>query len=195
MPSKVMFFQSEKEMLLPYDSFTQMIYVLGIKFKADYWGCLTTNVYDITLHINPDATLDREQVAKSLKDLETTGLIKYIGRDNSIMVVQDFGKVNYFDKMKMNKNKHNKQSEYVIPIKQAIKSGELEPYFLEIPAIAFHRKDAFIKHYENGTLKELTYKKDNMTYNFLDSLMYMDLYFDYQERKRKESEVDNGHPF
>ena len=30
--NKVMFSQDEKEMLLPYDSFTQMVYVLGIKF-------------------------------------------------------------------------------------------------------------------------------------------------------------------
>jgi hypothetical protein len=195
MPSKVMFNDLEREMLQPYNAFTQMLYVLGIKFKADYWGVLTTNVYDISLHINPDTILDETQVAKSLEDLETTGLIKYIGRNNSIMVVQDFGKVNYFNKMKMNKNKHNKQSEYVIPIKQAIKSGELEPYFLEIPAVDFHRKDAFIKHYENGTLSQLTYKKDNRTYNFQDSLMYMDLYFEYQERKKKESEVGSGQPF
>ena len=35
MPNKVMFSQDEKEMLLPYDSFTQMVYVLGIKFGCD----------------------------------------------------------------------------------------------------------------------------------------------------------------
>jgi len=187
MPSKVMFFQSEKEMLLPYDSFTQMIYVLGIKFACDHWGVLRNDIFEITTHINPDAVIDNDRVQKSLEDLERTGLIKYIARDNGLMVVEDFGIVNEFGYLKTNKKVHNKESDWVIQIKYAIKSGELNPYFLEIPAVLLAKKQQFIKAYLNGTLKQMTYQKEGMTFKYYDSLMYPEIYHWYQDSKYGDS--------
>ena len=184
MPSKVMLNEQERELLIPYDSFTQMVYTWGIKFSVDLWGVCSRDLYKIGLHINPDTEFPLEKIEQSLKDLEDTGLISFIGQHNQILVVNDFGVVNYYEKMKMNFTKNNKQSEYVIPIKRAIKSGELKPYFLEIPSIHFSRKEQFIEHYLKGTLHLLTYTKEGKTYKFSDSLMYPFVYAEYKESLR-----------
>ena len=196
MPNKVMFSQDEKEMLLPYDSFTQMVYVLGIKFGCDWWGICRNDILELTSHINPDAEMDLDRLEKSLKDLHDTGLISYIGENNGLIVVNDFGMVNEFGFLKSNykKKSNGSESRYLIHIKIAIKSGELPPYFLEIPSIVMSRKKEFIERYENGTLKDLTYydKEKKVQRNYYDSLMYKDIYHWYHEQKKGES---NDKPF
>ena len=103
--------------------------------------------------------MDLDRLEKSLKDLHDTGLISYIGENNGLIVVNDFGMVNEFGFLKSNHKKkaNGSESRYLIHIKIAIKSGELPPYFLEIPSIVMSRKKEFIERYENGTLKDLTY--------------------------------------
>jgi hypothetical protein len=197
MPNKVMFSQDEKEMLLPFDSFTQMLYVLGIKFGCDWWGICRNDTLELTSHINPDAQIDQDRIQKSLDDLHTTGLIEYIGQNNSLIVVKDFGMVNEFGFLKTNHSKkaNGSESKWLIHIKVAIKSGELPPYFLEIPSILMAKKKEFIERYENGTLQMMTYfdKSKKIERNYYDSLMYKDLYHWYHESKKKGE--SNEHPF
>ena len=104
--------------------------------------------------------------------------------------------VNEFGFLKSNHKKkaNGSESRYLIHIKIAIKSGELPPYFLEIPSIVMSRKKEFIERYENGTLKDLTYydKEKKVQRNYYDSLMYKDIYHWYHEQKKGES---NDKPF
>ena len=60
---------------------------------------------------------------------------------------------------------------------------------IELPAIPEYLKKRFIEHYEGGTLKQLK-TQGGTTYQ--DSLMYMDIYFWYQESKKGEL---NDKPF
>ena len=162
---------------------------LGIKFGCDHWGVCRNDIYELTSHINPDIQLDREQVEKSLSDLEKVGLIKFIGRDDALIVVVDFVRENVFPKLKGNKTMHNIESKYVADIKFAIKSGELEPAYLELPSIPENLNKKFIEHYESGRLRMLKTQKGTSYY---DSLMYLDIYVWYQESKKGEL---NGKPF
>jgi|TARA_R110001583_G_scaffold95008_1_gene238731 hypothetical protein len=202
MPNKVMFTNDEKEMLLPYNSFTQMVYVLGIKFSCDWWGVCRNDILELTTTINPDSVIDSERIQKSLDELHSTGLIDYLGSNDDLIVVKDFGKVNEFGFLKTNHSKRSNGSEsnWVIWIKRAIKSGELEPYFLEIPSILMAKKEQFIKNFLNGTLTEMTYydKKRKIERNYYESLMYKDIYHWYHDESRvddvKEGEL-NDKPF
>ena len=189
MPNKNMTTLREKQFLASLDYFTQMVYILGIKFGCDHWGICRNDVYELTSHINPDIQLDNEKVEKAISDLEQVGLIKFIGRNNALIVVVDFVRENVFSKLKGNKTMHNCESKYVADIKFAIKSGELEPAYLELPSIPEYLKKRFIEHYEGGTLKQL---KTQGGTNYQDSLMYMDIYFWYQESKKGEL---NDKPF
>ena len=202
MPNKVMFTNDEKEMLLPYNSFTQMVYVLGIKFSCDWWGVCRNDILELTTTINPDSVIDSERIQKSLDELHSTGLIDYLGSNDDLIVVKDFGKVNEFGFLKTNHSKRSNGSEsnWVIWIKRASKSGELEPYFLEIPSILMAKKEQFIKNFLNGTLTEMTYydKKRKIERNYYESLMYKDIYHWYHDESRvddvKEGEL-NDKPF
>tara|TARA_R110002020_G_scaffold156650_2_gene338901 strand:- start:310 stop:918 length:609 start_codon:yes stop_codon:yes gene_type:complete len=202
MPNKVMFTNDEKEMLLPYNSFTQMVYVLGIKFSCDWWGVCRNDILELTTTINPDSVIDSERIQKSLDELHSTGLIDYLGSNDDLIVVKDFGMVNEFGFLKTNHSKRSNGSEsnWVIWIKRAIKSGELEPYFLEIPSILMAKKEQFIKNFLNGTLTEMTYydKKRKIERNYYESLMYKDIYHWYHDESRvddvKEGEL-NDKPF
>ena len=51
--------------------------------------------------------LDDEKVEKAISDLEQVGLIKFIGRNNALIVVVDFVRENVFPKMKGNKTFKN----------------------------------------------------------------------------------------
>jgi len=190
MPNKNMTTLREKEYLASLDYFTQMVYILGIKFGCDHWGVCRNDSYELTSHINPDIQLDREQLEKSLSDLEKVGLIKFIGRDDALIVVVDFVRENVFPLLKGNKTMHNIESKYVADIKFAIKSGELEPAYLELPSIPEHLNKKFVEHYESGRLRMLKTQKGTTYY---DSLMYLDMYVWYQESK-KGDEL-NGKPF
>lgn len=202
MPNKVMFTNDEKEMLLPYGSFTQMVYVLGIKFSCDWWGVCRNDILELTTTINPDSVIDRERIQKSLDELHHTGLIDYLGDNDDLIVVKNFGMVNEFGFLKTNHSKRSNGSEsnWVIWIKQAIKSGELNPYFLEIPAVLMAKKEQFIKHFVNGTLREMTYydKKRKVERNYYESLMYKDIYHWFHDASRvddvKKGEL-NDKPF
>ena len=93
------------------------------------------------------------------------------------------------EKMKGNKTMHNCESKYVADIKFAIKSGELEPSYLELPAIPEYLKKKFAEHYEGGKLQLLKTTKGT---TYRDSLMYFDMYAWYQESKKGEL---NDKPF
>ena len=84
---------------------------------------------------------------------------------------------------------HNIESKYVADIKFAIKSGELEPAYLELPSIPENLNKKFIEHYESGRLRMLKTQKGTSYY---DSLMYLDIYVWYQESKKWEL---NDKPF
>ena len=203
MPSKVMITEQERELLMPYDSFTQMLYTWGIKFGCDFWGVMNNNLYEIGMALNPDTQFPEDKVKDSLKQLEETELISYIGSNNQILIVNDYGKVNYIENMKTNHTRSGTTTKFQIPIKIAIKLGQLPPYFLELPSIPFHRKSEFIERYDNGTLEQLQYQKKiegrMRTFNFRDTLMMRDMYFENIERQNdlndSKKEVDNGHPF
>ena len=199
MPSKVMITEQERELLMTYDSFTQMLYTWGIKFACDFWGVMNNNIYEIGMALNPDTKFPEQKVKDSLKQLEETGLISYIGSNDQILVVNDYGKMNYIENMKSNHSRSGTMTKFLIPIKIAIKLGQLPPYFLEMPSIPFHRKSEFIERYDNGTLEKLTYVKNKQTFNFRDTLMMRDMYFENIERQNdlndSKKEVDNGHPF
>ena len=90
----------ERDLLQPYDSFTARVYTWGIRFASDFWGVLPNNLGQIMMFMNPDAEFDRAKVEKAIKDLYDTGLITYIGRNNFLMVVVDYGNTNYLELMK-----------------------------------------------------------------------------------------------
>lgn len=179
----------EKQYLATLDYFTQMVYILGIKFGCDHWGVCRNDVYELTSHINPDIQIDEQKIERALVDLEQVGLIKYIGRNNALIVVNGFVQENVFPKLKGNKTMHNCESKYVADIKFAIKSGELEPSYLELPSIPEYLKKKFIKHYEEGTIRDMKTQKGT---SYFDSLMYLDVYVDYHQSKKGEL---NDKPF
>lgn len=61
MPSKVMITEQERELLMPYDSFTQMLYTWGIKFACDFWGVMNNNIYEIGMALNPDTQFPEQK--------------------------------------------------------------------------------------------------------------------------------------
>ena len=193
MAKKVMITDLERDLLLPYDSFTARVYTWGIRFACDFWGVLPNNIDQIMMFMNPDAEFDRAKVEKAIKDLYDTGLITYIGRNNFLMVVVDYGNTNYLEMMKTNYTLHHKESDYVVQIKQAIEIGQLRPYHLDLPAVHFSKKVKWIEWYENKELHlhSTTNKQTKETKTELQKLMYQDVYFEYHKRK----ESDNGLPF
>ena len=197
MAKKVMITDLERDLLQPYDSFTARVYTWGIRFASDFWGVLPNNLDQIMMFMNPDAEFDRAKVEKAIKDLYDTGLITYIGRNNFLMVVVDYGNTNFIKNMKMNHSLHNKQSDYVVQIKQAIKNGELKPYHLDLPAVHFSKKVQWIEWYENKELHNHSSidPTTKQTKTEFDKLMYKDVYIEYHKRKEADDESQNGLPF
>jgi len=115
---------------------TRVVYVYGCITQCDSWGCIVNSPNLIADKIG----LPVDDVKKSYRDLEQTGLILYIA-NRGIIIVKDFVMWNAFKFLKAN----DKKTQWHKEVQVAIDNGILPQGYLELPYIAVRKKKNFLK--------------------------------------------------
>ena len=154
MSNKVMLNDYWTEKLVLLNDFECRLFTFGILLNCDFWGVMENSIYQLSRSVHKDAVIDMAKIQPALNSMVNTGLITFLGESNSLIVVEDWGDYQHYQMMRLNFSQHNKRPKYEREIILGIRTGELAPYFLELPAVAPKDKTKFKQNYKLKTLSD-----------------------------------------